>query len=374
MRSELHRVGGDSEVSVGVNARVGLVDQVERDALRRWERQRRRIELRVKASYRNHEVGVVAVGEQQAHLAGKRNEKDVRIEQRCEEVEALLVEFERACEVDLQHQDRHVVGGQRHTQDAQNGGVARRNLDDDAERKADQRGLSPADLGHGADEEGAFLRREDGAQVADDARSIRDHILREHDALDGAGADAVHQRLEEHGAVQAEQSAHGQQGESETELDARTEICGQDNEQREALGAVGHFGGDEADGSDREEVGNLQLQSARVLSACGIDVEIAAAGDHTCVDTEANAFWRFEGECGSDRTEIASGLREGEIDGETDVLDNSLQRTEIALQRCSQRDRDLCRCRARLKWWPTESRWGRAKCARESRSPVQPSR
>ena len=112
MRAELHGVGGDGEVAVGVNARERLIDEVDGDALRRGKRQRRRIELRMEAADRQHEIGVVAVGKQHAHRAGDRDEEDVRIEQRGEEVEALLVELEYAGEVDLQHENRDLVGRQ----------------------------------------------------------------------------------------------------------------------------------------------------------------------------------------------------------------------------------------------------------------------
>ena len=69
VRAELHGVRRDREVAVGVDARVRLVDDVDLDPLRRRERQRRRVELRVEAADRDDEVGVVAVREQQAHLA-----------------------------------------------------------------------------------------------------------------------------------------------------------------------------------------------------------------------------------------------------------------------------------------------------------------
>ena len=61
-----------------------------------------------------HEVRVVAEGHQQPHLAFDGEEQDARLEQRGEEVEALLVELDRADEVDLQHDERRVLGGQRH--------------------------------------------------------------------------------------------------------------------------------------------------------------------------------------------------------------------------------------------------------------------
>ena len=169
------------------------------------------------------------------------------------------------------------VRRQRHLQNTQDRDIARRNLDDHAQRQTHQRRRSPAQLGHRADQENSLLRREDGTQVADDARRIGDHVLREHDALDRTGLHAVHQWLEENGAVQPEQTAHGEQREAETKLNAGAEVRGDDNQQREAAGAIGHLRGDESDGGNREEAGDLELQCAGVLSAVGVDVEIAAA-------------------------------------------------------------------------------------------------
>src|SRR5215469_15356177 len=101
MSSELYRVSGNGEVSVRVDARVRLVDEVNRYPLRRRKRQRWWIELRMKAANGNHEVGVVTIGKQQTHLARKRDEQNVRIEQGGEEIEALLIELEGSGEVDL---------------------------------------------------------------------------------------------------------------------------------------------------------------------------------------------------------------------------------------------------------------------------------
>ena len=74
MRPELHRIGGDGKVAVGVDARERLVDKVDGDALRRRKRQRWRVELRMKAAHREHEIRVVAVRKQDAHRAGDRDE------------------------------------------------------------------------------------------------------------------------------------------------------------------------------------------------------------------------------------------------------------------------------------------------------------
>ena len=107
-------------------------------------------------------------------------------------------------------------------------------LDDHAERDADQRRRAPADLGHRPDQEGALLRREDRAQVADDAGRVLDHVVREQDAAYRAGADALRPAARAAAAVEPEQAADPLQREAEAELEARAELRGDDHEQREA--------------------------------------------------------------------------------------------------------------------------------------------
>ena len=97
-----------------------------------------------------------------------------------------------------------------------------------------------------------------------------------------------------------------------------------DDEQRETAGAVGHLRGDEPDGSDREEVGDLQLQRARVLAPVSIDVEKPAAGHYSGVNRQAHSLGRFEGQAGIDRTEIAAVSRKGQRDAQTNIFDYGL--------------------------------------------------
>ena len=99
-----------------------------------------------------HEDRVVAERGEQRHLSFDREEEDARVVDRGEEVDALLVELDRPEEVDLQDDDGHVVGGQRHAQDAEDRDVAG-DLDHDPERQAGQRRRAPADLRHRADDE-----------------------------------------------------------------------------------------------------------------------------------------------------------------------------------------------------------------------------
>ena len=58
-----------AKVAAAADARERLIDNVDFNPLRAGKRQRRRIELRMKASDRHDKVGVVAIGQQHAHLA-----------------------------------------------------------------------------------------------------------------------------------------------------------------------------------------------------------------------------------------------------------------------------------------------------------------
>ena len=59
------------------------------------------------------------------------------------------------------------------------------------------------------------------AQIADDARRVRDWVDREQDAVDRAGAHAERERFEHHRAIQAEQAADADELEAVAELKAR---------------------------------------------------------------------------------------------------------------------------------------------------------
>ena len=65
------------------------------------------------------------------------------------------------------------------------------------------------------------LRREELLDVADDARDVGDDVLREQDAFDRVGADALDERVDEDRAVEAEEPADAIQGETEAQLDRR---------------------------------------------------------------------------------------------------------------------------------------------------------
>ena len=64
----------------------------------------------MEAAHADHEVRVVAERDQQTHLAFDGQEDDARLEQRGEEPEPLLVELDRADEVDLQNDQRDLLG------------------------------------------------------------------------------------------------------------------------------------------------------------------------------------------------------------------------------------------------------------------------
>ncbi len=189
--AELGGVGGDGEVALDAQLRDRGVYDVDRDPPRHRDRQRRWLEGRVEAADAEHEVGLVAEGGEHRDLALDGQPQHARVHERGEEVDAGLVELDRADEVDLQDEDRQLVGGQRDPQHADDGDVAG-DLDDDGEGQADDRRRPPSQLGHRADEEDALLRGEERPQVAEDARGVGDDVGREHHRRDRVALHALH--------------------------------------------------------------------------------------------------------------------------------------------------------------------------------------
>src|SRR5579859_2999263 len=132
MRSELHGIRRDREISVAPDSRERLVDDVHLDAIGNWKRQRRGIELRMESSDRDDKVGVRPIRHEHSHLTFDGDEENVRVVERGEKIEALLVEFESSREVYLQHENTDVIGGKGELQNSEDGNIARRDFDDDA--------------------------------------------------------------------------------------------------------------------------------------------------------------------------------------------------------------------------------------------------
>ena len=172
----------------------------------------------------------------------------------------------------------------------------------------------------------------DGLQVADDARRVGDDVVGEDDAVDGAGADAVAQQIDHDGPVEAEQAAHRIEREAEAELN-RGKVGGDDEQERETVGAVGHLGGDEPDRLDGDDLGDRQLGHTGVFALVGIEEQIPAADDDPGVDAEPGTLGRLEPDADVDGTGIAAVIVfEREIDLEPDLLDDRLQRAERGRQ------------------------------------------
>ena len=136
------------------------------------------------------------------------------------------------------------------------------------ELEADDGRRAPAELGHRPDQEAAVQRREDALQVVDDARRVGDDVRREEDRLRASRRARRPQLLVERGPVDAEQPADAEEREAEAELDRR-ELGADDEDQREAVAAVGQLGVEDADGLDVDDVLELQLERAGVLAASG---------------------------------------------------------------------------------------------------------
>ena len=90
-----------------------------------------------------------------------------------------------------------------------------------------------------------------------------------------------------------------------------------------------------------EEVGEHELQRARVLAALAVDVEEAAAADDARVDREPDAVRRLEAHVELRGPEVAApAVGERDVGVHTDAVDRDLQGPETRLERARQLDRD----------------------------------
>ena len=338
--AELDGVRRDREVGLDLDLRPVVVEDADRQAPERRQVERRRVEGRVEAPDREQEARVVAPLEADGHVAFERDEDDPRLVEAGVEREQLLVEVEDPDEVDLDEDDRLVLFGEGDLEHAEDRDVSGRDLDDDPERERHERRRPPPDLRHRPDEERPLLRREDRLEVADDLRRVRDRVRGEHDAVDRSRADAVAQDVEEDGAVEAEEAADAVQREAEAELDRR-ELGADDDEQREARGAVRQLRRHEADRLDGHDLGDRELGDARVLALVGIEVEVAAALDDRSVDGEAGAARRLEPETEVERAELrVRAAREPQLRECADAVDRDRDRAERAREAGRDLERD----------------------------------
>ena len=132
--------------------------------------------------------------------------------------------------------------------------------------------------------------RENVLNVADDARDVRDDVLRKQDAVERARAHAHAQRFRIETTIQSEQSANAYKREAEAQLN-RHELRRHKDEQREPRRAVRQFRVDYADGFERDDVLERQLKRASVFALCGIDGQEAASFDDARIEREPDAFW-----------------------------------------------------------------------------------
>ena len=222
------------------------------------------------------EIGAVTPVEAYRHAAGEREGEHAGIEQNGIEADLLGRKIDRAEEIDLELEDRDVVGGKRHAQDADEEKGRPRNLEDDAELEADDRRGSPTELASRSDQEPPRLRREDALQIVDDPWRVGHDVLREEDRIEHALAQSQPQLLLKDGAVDAEQAADAVQGETEAQLDGR-KFGGDDEDQRITLGTVGQAGVEDADRLDVDDFLELQLEGAGIFAAVGREAQKSSA-------------------------------------------------------------------------------------------------
>ena len=159
------------------------VDDVEGDPLRARERQRRRREARMEPADGQHEVRVVAATAMSMPISPSSVMKTSRDSNRAAKNQPRFLSNSMA-PMKLTCSFRTAASSSGSTVlSTPRIATLPGNLDDDAEREADQRGRAPAELRHRADQEAVRVRREDRAQVADDARRVRDRVRREQDPV-----------------------------------------------------------------------------------------------------------------------------------------------------------------------------------------------
>ncbi len=130
--------------------------------------------------------------------------------------------------------------------------------------------------------------------------------------------------------MQTEQSSHGEQGESVTQLQADPAELGRQNDQQgEALRTVRHPGGDQPDRLHIDEPGQPEGQGTCVLAAVGVEVEEPAAADDVEVHGQADARGRSGARLYVDRPEVALAVgRQSERDLDPQALDDTHDRPE----------------------------------------------
>src|SRR6266571_4064442 len=85
--AELRSVGRDGEVTFDPDARNRGVQDADGQARGAWEWQCRRTKAWMESANGYHEIGIIAEGDEQAHLAFQRHVQDARFEQRGEKID-----------------------------------------------------------------------------------------------------------------------------------------------------------------------------------------------------------------------------------------------------------------------------------------------
>ena len=147
------------------------------------------------------------------------------------------------------------------------------------------------------------------------------------DAVERAVANAELQRVELDGAIQSQQSADAQQREPVAQLD-RDELRDDDQDEREAVPAVGKPRRQDADRAHRDELGEGQFQRAGVFALFGFEAEEATALEAAGVDRQADARGRLEVEGQIGGSQVAAAARKAHARDDAESIDRREERTE----------------------------------------------
>ena len=214
------------------------------------------------------EEGPIAPAHAQPHLAGDHESVDqARIEQHRIEERALLIEVDAAEDVHLQADEVELLPGQDgdelpHDQEPR----AHAELEDQRQIDRDQRRRAPGHLHHRTEQVVIARHGEELPNHAQVLRRVANQILRRQHGAQRVGAHACLHRVFIDRAVDAQQSADAREHEAEADRNRLESVGRDDHEQGEA--AAGNLGVQQAEGRQRGEAFDLEVQGARVLTEC----------------------------------------------------------------------------------------------------------
>ena len=214
--------------------------------------------MRVEAADREKEDRVWPPAGAQGKPARELEDGHAGVPQDGLDPQLLTAQVEAARHVDAQFDDGCLrVGKDGRDASEERDADGHRQAQDQADVGLDDLGASPPEASHQPDGKAVACDREHRLDVVEDLHDPPHRVDRKQDRIEDAGADFVAQYGQVHGPVHAQQTAQAGEGEAKAQLD-RWERGGEDHQHAESIGSIGQLGGDQAQGVDRDHVGDGQ--------------------------------------------------------------------------------------------------------------------